>query len=62
MRLAESATLLERSGSCALVLLFVDETCYIANVGDSRAVLSAEMGSKVFALSYDHKPDGAGER
>jgi protein phosphatase 2C family protein 2/3 len=34
-------TLKERSGSCAIVALIVGEMCYIANVGDSRAVLSA---------------------
>jgi len=30
----------EKSGSCAVVILIVEEMCFIANVGDSRAVLS----------------------
>lgn len=30
----------EKSGSCAVVILVVEEMCFIANLGDSRAVLS----------------------
>ena len=47
---------IDRSGSCAIVVLIVGEICYVANVGDSRAVLSLDGGKKVIALSRDHKP------
>lgn len=33
--------ILDKSGSCAIVVLIVGEMCYIGNVGDSRAILSA---------------------
>lgn len=38
--------------------------CYVANVGDSRAVLSSDQGMRCFALSNDHKPgdDAEAER
>ena len=47
---------MNRSGSCAIVVVIVEDMCYVANVGDSRAVLSGEEGTRVFALSRDHKP------
>lgn len=30
----------DKSGSCAIVALIIDDTCYIANVGDSRGILA----------------------
>ena len=50
------ATVAERSGSCAIAALIVGDMCYVANVGDSRAVLSGDAGKRVFPLSSDHKP------
>lgn len=47
---------LDRSGSCAIVLLVVDDVCFIVNVGDSRAMMSATGGKYVVELSTDHKP------
>ena len=35
--------------------------CYVANVGDSRCIMSADGGRKVLALSQDHKPNDANE-
>lgn len=39
-----------------MITLIIDDTCYVANVGDSRAVMSGEGGQKVYNLSNDHKP------
>lgn len=47
---------IDRSGSCAIVVLIIDETCYVANVGDSRAIMSVDGGEKIYILSTDHKP------
>ena len=53
---------MDKSGSCAIVVLTVDEVCYVANLGDSRAILSAGSGDKLFLLSRDHKPNEDYER
>jgi len=31
--------------------------CFVANVGDSRAIMSSEQGKKLFLLSRDHRPN-----
>ena len=36
--------IIDKSGSCAIVALIVEDMCYIANVGDSRAIMSSEQG------------------
>lgn len=53
--------MLDRSGSCAIVCLFVDDLCFVANVGDSRATMSCSGGRYSANLSLDHKPNDAGE-
>ena len=47
---------IDSSGSCAIVVIVIDNRVYIANVGDSRAILSSKNGSKFYALSRDHRP------
>jgi protein phosphatase 2C family protein 2/3 len=46
----------DKSGSCAVVVLIVGIKCYVANVGDSRAVMSSTGGTKNSNLTRDHKP------
>jgi len=48
---------IDPSGSCALVLLILNDICYIANLGDSRALYSCNDGKKFFQVSRDHKPN-----
>lgn len=48
------------SGCCALVVVLVKDRVYVANIGDSRCVLS--RNGKTVCLSSDHKPTDRLER
>ncbi|CAL9039387.1 unnamed protein product [Musa banksii] len=48
------------AGSTASTAILVGDRLLVANVGDSRAVIS--RGGKAFAVSKDHKPDQTDER
>lgn len=59
---AKSLNPIDTSGSCAIVLLIVADTCYLANLGDSRAIMSGESSKKVYCLTKDHKPGELSEK
>ena len=48
---------IDPSGSCAIVILILNDMCYIANLGDSRALYSCNDGKKFLQISRDHKPN-----
>ena len=50
------------SGSCALITIIIDDMCYIANLGDSRALYSYDSGNKFYHLTRDHKPNDNKEK
>lgn len=51
----------DRSGSCAVVVMVLGDKCYVANTGDSRAVVSSHGGEKIHRLTTDHKPSDSNE-
>ena len=51
----------DKSGSCAVIVLIVGKKCYVANLGDSRAVMSCNNGAECIALTKDHKPNEENE-
>ena len=53
--------ILDKSGSCAIIVLIVDTYIYIANVGDSRCLLSMDEGKKYITITKDHKPNSPNE-
>ncbi len=46
----------DNSGSCAAVVLIVDDQIYNVWTGDSRIILSREGGKNIYQVSKDHKP------
>ena len=54
--------ILDRSGSCAVTILFVDDMIYVANVGDSRAIFSENNGNNYIEVTEDHKPNNPKEK
>ena len=60
----------EKSGSCAVVVLVVgnqslsilDDMCYVANIGDSRVIMSGQKGKKIYQITRDHKPNDPKEQ
>ena len=52
---------IDNSGSCALVAIMTENKIYIGNIGDSRAIMSLNNGTKVKQLTIDHKPNNLKE-
>ena len=52
-----SKILLDKSGSCALIILILDNLIYSINLGDSRALYSYNSGNVLLQITRDHKPN-----
>ena len=47
----------DNSGSCGLILIVFEKKIYIANVGDSRCIISLNNGQTRKDVTRDHKPN-----
>ena len=54
--------LVDRSGSCALIALIINDHLYAINLGDSRGLYSRDGGKKFYQISRDHKPNDEKEK
>lgn len=52
----------DSAGSCALVVLIIDSACYVANLGDSRALLAKNNFMEYYTITKDHKPENPDEK
>ena len=58
----KTKTLLDQSGSCALIMLIVNNELYSINLGDSRALYSYDTGKFLLQITRDHKPNDEVEK
>ena len=49
--------MLDKSGSCALVMLIINNILFSINLGDSRALYSYNTGKYLLQITRDHKPN-----
>ena len=49
--------LIDKSGSCALVMLIINDILFSINLGDSRALYSYDTGKYLYQITRDHKPN-----
>ena len=54
--------MLDKSGSCALSTLFINEWCFVSYLGDSRGLLSFDSGNQLYQITRDHKPNDPTEK
>jgi serine/threonine protein phosphatase PrpC len=45
-----------------LAVLIVGDIAYVANTGDSRAIMCVNGGKNFIQLTEDHKPESAAEK
>ena len=54
--------LIDKSGSCSLTALIIDDLCYISFLGDNRGLYSYNSGKYLYQVTRDHKPSDINEK
>ena len=54
--------LIDKSGSCALIALIINDILYAINLGDSRGLYSKDGGKEFYQITRDHKPNDPKEK
>ena len=54
--------LVDKSGSCAVMALIINNMIYSINLGDSRALYSRKGGQEFYQITRDHKPNDQKEK
>ena len=57
-----TGNILDRSGSCAILVIVIDTKIYVVNVGDSRGIMSLNGGKEYKIITTDHKPSNENEK
>ena len=58
----QNGVLFDKSGSCAVIALIINNVLYIINLGDSRALYSRDGGKQLYQITRDHKPNDPKEK
>ena len=58
----KTGNILDRSGSCAIIVIIIDNIIYVVNVGDSRGIMSIKGGEEYKMITSDHKPSNEDEK
>jgi serine/threonine protein phosphatase PrpC len=59
---SKNGKLLDKSGSCSITALIIEDWCFVTCLGDSRGLYSFDSGNQLYQITRDHKPDDPIER
>ena len=54
---SKNGKLLDKSGSCSITVLIIEDWCFVSYLGDSRGLYSFDSGNQLYQITRDHKPN-----